>query len=163
MQIINYTEKDAFDILIDYIDVLDKEKYLSLGSIMVINDALKNHSELSWVTDTLTNHYKDSIDTINKEEDICKKMLHYIKLMIFNDKEEYYTDSYYYDYFNEILNTLKINSHNRRVKTMLLANAIKLGIKHHSKNITIMGNMDAIENIITDDVYNNIMNKIPKR
>ena len=166
MQIIKSKEKDTFDKLCELISTLDDEKYQLLASYLVFINQL-NPEECNVVQtghlNTLANHVKDSIDTINKELDILKKMLHYLQLLLTNDRYYYYTDSYYYDYFEEIIKFITVNSNNRFMKTTVTMLAVRMGIKYSCPDVTIASDPKTVENLLTDEVYNDILNKIPKR
>ena len=41
--------------------------------------------------------------------------------------------------------------------------AVRMGIVYSCPEVTIAGDEKAIENLLTDDIYNDILNKIPKR
>ena len=167
MQIINYTEKDAFDCIINNLNKLTDEKYKLLASMLMINTSIASREDYiegyKGYIDSIYIHVRDCIDTINKEENIYKKMLHYLKLLKFNDHYDYYTDSWYHDYFDEVINLLRINKRNRIIKTQVLYKSIEIGIAHHKTEVTVEGDMDAIQNILTDQIYDDVMTKIPKR
>ena len=166
MRIIKPKEKDTFDKLCKLISIDDKEKYQLLASYLLftkqLNESGSNKIQ-SFYLNTFGEHVKSSIETINKELDILNKMLHYLQLLLTNNKYHYYTDSYYYDYFEEVIKFIAQNINNRNMKTTVTMVAVRMGIKTSAPEVTIAGDKKAIENLLTDDIYQNILNKIPRR
>ena len=167
MKIIKSKESDSFDKICHAISKNEKEKYLLVGYMISLNTVLPNSMKLDSTQTayirSMNEYIKTAIDINNRELDIYKKMLHYLQLLLSNNIYHYYTESYYYDYFEEILKFLRVNRNNRSIKNTLMLVATDMGIKTGSDNVTIAGDARATENLLTDEVYNEIMRKIPRR
>ena len=167
MKIIELKEKDTFANICDLINDNEKEKYLLMGSLLQLYKPLigkKNIDELMKVyIDRYASHIKESYEIIDKEQEILKKMQHYLQLLISNNKYHYFTDSYYYDYFKEIVSFLKVNKSNRYTRTITTLVAIRTGLQARTLNVNIAGDPKHFENLLTDEAYQNIIKKIPKK
>ena len=85
--------------------------------------------------------------------------------MKFNDCYERYSDSYYSKLFNDLIDLMKTNNKRRNTKTNILFTAIEETVKRKRlhANIIIDGDPNGLNSLLTDEVYNNLLNKIPKR
>ena len=169
MQIKKYSTKNEFDILIDSVDKLEYEKYNLFANILMFNTYIasigSDNPGIEGFIENVYEHAKESIDAINKEQVLCRKMLRYIKLMKFNDCYERYSDSYHNKLFHDLIDLMKVNKKRRNTKTNILFTAIEETVKRKglNANITIDGDPNGLNSLLTDEVYNNLLNKIPKR
>ena len=166
MKIIKSKEEDTFDKIIASLDYNERERRLLMTSLLAYNYIIPsrgvNKNYYGFVS-SLNEFIDESVKINNKEVEIYNKMLRYLQLLLFNDRYYWYTDSYYYDYFEEIIKFLQTNRQNRAIKINLIMQAMSMGIHNDSEYVDIIGDMDLIDNLLSDEIYADIIDKIPTR
>ena len=167
MKIIKRDEKDTFDIITHKLTYLENERFNLLVSMLAIVQTIESYRDSFKYTDgyinSLNSFTKEQIDENNREAVLYEKMLRYLQLMITNDTYEYYTDSYYYDLFTKVIELLEISKYHRNAKRTAFYYSLQLGIAYSAEQVTIASMNDAVDTVLTDEIYNDILKKIPKR
>ena len=167
MKIIKRDEKDTFDIVTHKLTYLEAERFNLLVNMLAIDQILGTHRDMfkyaDGYIDSLNRFTKEQIDENNREAYLYEKMLRYLQLMITNDTYEYYTDSYYYDLFTKVIELLEISKYHRNAKRAAFYYSLELGIAYSAEQVTITSLNDSTETVLTEDIYNDILKKIPKR
>ena len=167
MKIITSNEKDAFDKITHNLSDLETERMFLVGNMLSFDVFLNNIvSRFPYANDymiSLNTYTKYLLDQNNKETSVYEKMLRYLQLMITNGTYEYYTDSYYYDYFDKVIKTLEASKHNRSINMTVFNYSLGLGIEYGSPSVSISSNVDLSKGIISDEMYEDMLERIPKR
>ena len=165
MKVTTRNEKDAFDRITHNLCYLEKERFNLLVNMFALTNVLStkaNSFPEAWnYVNSLNTYTKEWIDENNKEVRVYEKMLRYLQLMLTNDTYEYYTDSYYYDYFAKTIDALEANKYNRKINTSVFYYSISLGVAYHAPEVTIASNVE--RELITDDIFEEMLKRIPKR
>ena len=167
MKVIIRDEKDAYDRITRNLSYLEIERMQLFANMLAINMRLEgvvdSFPAAEDYIDSLTSFTADLIKENNKEVKVYKKMLRYLQLMITNDTYEYYTDSYYYDYFNEVIDALETSKESRGVKNSVFNYSIAIGVRNRAESITIKSNYDVNKPVISDDLFEDMLKRIPSR
>ena len=167
MKNITSNNKDAFDKITHNLTDLENERLFLVGNMINLDVLLSSIMGIfPYASDymaSLNAYTKHLLDQNNKEVVLYEKMLRYLQLMITNGTYEYYTDSYYYDYFDKVINVLEASKHNRSVNITVFNYSLELGIENRSPSVSIRSNIDMSKGIITDEVYEDMLKRIPRR
>ncbi|MCR4581314.1 MAG: hypothetical protein K5666_02255 [Bacilli bacterium] len=165
MKVIKCKKNDLFDDLLISMNSNETEKmclvYLMTVFSIAYTDFLKNPVYFS-AFERFNQYAADSIIINNKENDIYAKMLRYLQLLKTNGRYEQFKDTTQYLYFDRIVKVLKLNRQKRYIHTTLEADVVEMTVKTGSK-CELLGNMDFLKNILTDDLYHRTLNSIPRK
>lgn len=167
MKVITRDEKDAYDKITHNLCYLERERMQLFANMLALNLQLDQIS--SYFPAALD--YKESLTTFtcelikenNKEAKVYEKMLRYLQLMITNNTYDYYTDSYYYDYFGKVIEALETSKHDRSVKNTVFNYSMAVGVRYGAESITIKASYDIDKPLISDEQFEEMLKRIPKR
>ena len=166
MKVIKRQKVELFDDIIKDLDINEKERlYFSYAIFNLVS--LKKLPECNAVTneaiDTMLSAIEKFIKSNNREVDIYSKMLRLIKLKITNDTFDQFLKSEDKKMFDRIIAMLKMNQLNRVKKTQVEMTKCLCSLYFDTAQIKFFGNDKQLQDILTDDVYNYTMNKIPTK